>query len=652
MTRCRGFRFFAVGVCWLIAHSAAADQGAHVPKPYTPVEASADRFGCLGRVTELGELLLPKQITAAGKPLLAAPVRLSAEPDFLSGLNGRSHVVRQAADTATWNWDSDSADVNVHAVMTGDCDGFCWYEVHLAPKHPLAIRSLMLDVPRIAVTARYLHTANLSWSNVSRGIAEIGGKWSGAFWPYVWIGDEERGLAWSAESPAGWKLAHPQNTLGVETREDAVHFHVALVDHPIVLAKPLVLRFGFQASPVKPVSLAWRTKFRVVHDIQYDSCVPGPNGRCELDDLRDGGAKAVIIHDSWTAYFGQTTPADKLKLRRLIDACHKRGLKLLVYVGYGLARNSKEIQGHHDQWSVMPLVPWDPSYKPQTRGFDACCPRSGWADWLVDGIDRLFAHYDLDGLYLDSTSETFPCSNTDHGCGWKDELGRVQPVYPMLSTRRLMRRISDVVHEHNPQAILDAHMSGNMTLQTLSFCDSVWDGEQFSGHGNGEKFTVPLDMFRTEFMGYAHGLDSEFLCYENRPFTFDEAIALAWVHGVEVRPYPQTLKKVTPIWRALDRFGVVDAAWHPYWSDALASADHDGAKISGWIRDGKTLLFISHLQRTSAVVHVRLNPRWFPLDPSTLRATDAITNQNVPIDHDTFSISFDGMAYKMVNVTP
>ena len=32
-------------------------------------------------------------------------------------------------------------------------------------------------------------------------------------------------------------------------------------------------------------------------------------------------------------------------------------------------------------------------------------------------------------------------------------------------------------------------------------------------------------------MGYAHGLDAEFLCYEGRPFTLTEAIALAWVHG-------------------------------------------------------------------------------------------------------------------------
>ena len=56
-------------------------------------------------------------------------------------------------------------------------------------------------------------------------------------------------------------------------------------------------------------------------------------------------------------------------------------------------------------------------------------------------------------------------------------------------------------------------------------------------------------------MGYAHGLDAEFLCYEKRPFTLDEAMALAGPHGVEVRPFPETLRRISPIWRAMDRFG-------------------------------------------------------------------------------------------------
>jgi hypothetical protein len=155
-----------------------------------------------------------------------------------------------------------------------------------------------------------------------------------------------------------------------------------MIDHETSIDKPFVIRFGLQASPVKPVSFAWRANARILHDIHYDSCRPVANGRCELDNLRDGGVKTVVIHDSWTKYFGQMAPADAAQLRELIDACHTRGMRLLVYVGYGVARTAPELAGHHDAWSVLPLIPWDPSYKPETRAFDATCANSGWTNWL------------------------------------------------------------------------------------------------------------------------------------------------------------------------------------------------------------------------------------------------------------------------------
>ena len=203
----------------------------------------------------------------------------------------------------------------------------------------------------------------------------------------------------------------------------------------------------------------------------------------------------------------------------LLPRATNEDLKLLVYIGYGLARRAPSLQGRHDEWSVIPLIPWTTSYRPEFREFDATCARSGWADWLVKGIDRLFTEYDLDGLYFDGTSEAWRCQNLAHGCGWKDRAGELQNEYPILATRQMMRRIADTVHSHRPDAILDVHMSGSLTLPTLAFCDSYWNGEQFEHLKVSDKFDLPLHAFRTEFMGYAHGLDAEFLCYVNRPFT-------------------------------------------------------------------------------------------------------------------------------------
>ncbi len=621
------------------------------PKPFTPVGATAKEFLCLGRKTELGNLLLPAQITAADQPLLASPVRIVSEPDIFSALSGTAEVVDSTPDSARWKWDGESADVSVRGTMTANCDGFCWYEIRLTPKHPLTLRSLRLEISRVKNTARYFHSADYSWSNVSQGLPELGGKWAGAFKPYIWLGDEARGLAWCAESDEGWGLKEPAKALGVETRDEVVSFTATLLDHEKVFDGTVTFQFGLQASPVKPVSFGWRAGARILHNIHYESCLPGSDGRCELDTLRDGGVKTVVIHDDWTQYFGQMVPSDSKQLRQLIDACHARGMRLLVYVGYGVARAAPEMQGKHDAWSVLPLIPWDPSYKPETRGFDAACPNSGWANWLVAGTDQLFADFDLDGLYFDGTTAAWPCQNPAHGCGWKDGQGNLHTGYPMLAARQLMRRIADAVHRHKPDAILDAHMSSNFTLPTLAFCDSVWNGEQFESHTAGEKFEVPLHAFRTEFMGYAQGLDAEFLCYENRPFTFHEAVTLAWLHGVEVRPYVQSLAKVTPIWRAMDRFGVTNADWRPYWSEhPVASTDTDAAKVSAWRKDGGALLFVSHLERKPATVRVRVDSGKLGL--KTFKVEDALTRTPLVVQDGAVELTFSGMSYRLIEIQP
>jgi len=594
------------------------------------------------------------------------------EPPVLDGATGKSWVTQTRGDTAVWEWAGESQAFRIAARMTGDCDGFCWYDLELSPKQPVKLSLLRLEIPRRAGTARYLHTANFNWTHVSQGLPEFGGRWSDKFTPYVWLGDEERGLAWCAESDRGWMLKEPGHAVGVQTQSKGVVFSATLLDHEETISASVTVRFGLQASPVKPVSFAWRAKARILHDVSYESCLPGTAakldggwysqdatnnlapaaapGRTQLDVLHEGGVKTVVFHQTWTEYYGQVAPWGAERLRRLINECHRRDLKLIVYVGYGLARHAPELQGHHDEWSVMPLIPWTTPHRTEFETFDATCARSGWADWLVKGLDQLFAEYDLDGIYFDGTSEAWHCRNQAHGCGWKDDRGTLHAEYPILATRQLMRRIAEVVHRHRPEAILDVHMSASLTLPTLAFCDSYWNGEQFETLKVSDKFELPLHAFRTEFMGYAHGLDAEFLCYEKRPFTLSEAIALAWLHGVEVRPYPNSLPQISPIWRAMDRFGTCSAKWLPYWSGSGAVAVDDSVKASAYSHPGQALLFVSHLKRAPLASNLRLDRRRLGLASGTLCAVDAITGAAVAVEGDAIPLSFDGMGYRLIEV--
>ena len=91
--------FLPVVLCGHLVFATTQDGGnGGLPVPYTPVKASRLQFRCLGRETKLGPLLLPQQITAAGQPLLAAPVRLVTEPDVLGGAKGKSKVAERTAE--------------------------------------------------------------------------------------------------------------------------------------------------------------------------------------------------------------------------------------------------------------------------------------------------------------------------------------------------------------------------------------------------------------------------------------------------------------------------------------------------------------------------------------------------------------------------
>jgi hypothetical protein len=623
---------------------------ADVPKPYTPVKASVAEFQCLGRTTKLGPMLLPTQITAAGEPLLKSPVRIAP----LDGITGKGRLISNDGNSAVWEWQGESSAFQIGVRMTADCDGLSWYDITLTPKQPVKLSSLRLEVPRREETARYIHAANFSWGQqLSSGLREYGGKWNQRFMPCVWLGDEDRGLGWTAESDQTWRLKEPTNALSVQTKGDEVTFSTTFLDHEETIDSPVKLSFGLQATPVKPVSFEWRAKARIFHDIHYNDDQPDKDGKVLLDRLQQAGVKTVVFHDMWPQYYGQLTPEKDQEFRRLIAECHKRGIRLIVYIGYGIARNAPEMQvkGRHDEWSILPLITWNPGYKPEFRTFDATCARSGWQDWLVTGIDKLFADYDLDGLYFDGTTEAWKCQNESHGCGWKDKDGNLHPTYCMRDVRNMMRRIADTVRKHKPDAILDAHMSASLTIPTLSFMDSYWDGEQYESYTAADKVEIPLDAFRTEFMGYAHGLNAQFLCYIKRPFTTEEAITVAGLHGVEVRPDGiAQLDEISRLWAAMDKSGATSGKWLPYWKGSGVTSDATSVKASAWSKDGRALIFVSHLKREPLVSVLHLDRKRLGLGQGALTATDALTGQALKPAGDALPIDFKGMTYRLIEV--
>ena len=88
----------------------------------------------------------------------------------------------------------------------------------------------------------------------------------GTFYPYIWLGGGERGLAWFADSDQGWSLDETRPTLELERAGGVLTLRVNFITQPTALDRQRAqLVFGLQATPAKPMPeppVNWRRWLR------------------------------------------------------------------------------------------------------------------------------------------------------------------------------------------------------------------------------------------------------------------------------------------------------------------------------------------------------------------------------------------------------
>jgi hypothetical protein len=263
------------------------------------------------------------------------------------------------------------------------------------------------------------------------------------------------------------------------------------------------------------------------------------------------------------------------------------------------------------------------------------CLASFYQDLLVDGMARTMDELGTDGVYLDGTEYPFACLNTEHGCGAPGAGGSLTPSYPIFAVRSAMRRIHEVVRSRRPEGLINVHNSTCMTIPTLGWATSYWDGEQFQGVSRGADVSalLPLDAFRAEFMGRQWGVPAEFLL-AGQAYTYEQAWAFCLIHDVPVRPSSAAdLELASALWRTMEEFGRDRAEFVPYWRiGECLSAGPAGVLASAWRRPGHgVLVAVANLgaRRTSARVELDLPS--LGLAASTLEAVDAVRRRALPV---------------------
>jgi len=717
--------------------------GEEVLPPWTPLDAEGTEARVWGRMVRWADAPFPAEIETAGQGVLAEPIRL------LATIDGEETVVRGDMQPvgawphlAKWAAETSAGGVPISATAQIEYDGMMRMDLVLGARQGSTLDGLRLELPLRAEHAKYLYHFPGRWGSAFNAGALPEDGFVSGFRPFIWLGDEDRGLAWFCESDRNWAPLGAEDCVSIRREGDTVLLSLEIVSESLDLTEAIAYTFGLHPTPVKPVTEdVW--DMRITHDGNYDLLKPraGSNvtlsypaeGNIELaqgtlemwvrpefdpnvevvdgagrgvhnrnlfqvklangdavylywnidvrglrlfvregdtypvmldatlpwqkgefynvavtwgdeiamyvdgepvaskthagttdqtlegaeivlgsatteftidelhisntvrdpaglgqpatvdeatllldhldetfegdgqqmtrpakaaergdwtggrvstsgtfgpakmgngllmydprgpapriDRLADLGVRTICFHEHWTSIQAYTSTDREDDLRQLVEACHERGIKLLLYFGYEMSNIAPEWETYSEECLVHPRRGGYTRNNPDQTAF-VVCYGSHWQDFVAEGIARMMDELDIDGVYLDGTEYPWACANTQHGCGYERPDGTIGPTYSIFATREMMRRIYTIVRSRKPEGLVNVHNSTCMTTPTLAWATSTWDGEQFGGIEPGPHATevLSLDAFRCEFMGRQWGVPAEFLCY-NRPYS-------------------------------------------------------------------------------------------------------------------------------------
>ncbi len=629
--------------------------------PYSDlrVEKQGGRVAVLtcGRKYEFGDAPFALALESKGQALLAAPVRLTGTVNGRAlALTGKPAKVQESSATQAilaQKLTDKGISVSIRTVV--EFDGLMRMDWQVAAAKATAIDNLTVEIPLDAARAQYIYHWNSSGCVRGAGALKEAER-NFAFEPILWLGDDERGLSWFAESDQYWYPADDSKAIQVVKGLKEVTLRLNLIGKKVQLepGAPLKYSFGLQATPVKPIGqTCWDYRFYDLsqEDIKYpsDAMMVVPDSL--LDTLAAGGVKTIQVSSQWEPLQNYPKTPYGEKVRSLVARSHQRGMKVILYLGFNISDLIPEWPYIGDDCATSPKGGYTPLtnlYQPVQNAYNVCL-KSVYQDLMADGVARMMEDFDIDGVYLDTTSSPWACSNALHGCGYVRPDGSRAPTYPVFAVRETIKRIYTAVKQRKPDGLVDLHVYDCMNSPALSYVTSYWTGEQLSP----AKFYpdgLPLDRFRTEFMGVNWGVPAELLYYHLGPY--ENGFSLALLHDVDVRPEATwNLPFASGVWKAMLDFDRANALWYPYWKNSRYVTVQPANCFASLYRHPRNGLMIalSNLSPEKASIVLELDRAALGLT-GPLSARDAVTGKEIAVQENTVTTELPSVGWQLIRV--
>ena len=455
---------------------------------------------------------------------------------------------------------------------------------------------------------------------------EIPSSMSMPFMPILYVGDETRGFCFAADDAKNWQPKYVNKAMEIIDGEEEVIVRLHLTDsYPLSWLRPngdpkrsaslpLTFNFNFQFTPVKPFPEN-PYKEKILHidcfngkiPIEYNDYLAGEvvegSGENCYDRMKRLGVTTLILHEKWNPVqncwiIGEDTTR---RTSEIVKECHSRGIKVIPYFGYELSTLSPYWYSKSEEWinMIAPNTAKDFSWyrKPNQRARHMCSG-SEFNEYLCEGIKKVIEDFDFDGLYIDTFCIPYGCYNEKHGCGFVDVYGNKQRTFPISRVREFCREIFRFFEERG--GCFNPHISSCCNIPAYSFMHMNWDGEDVQWYvaTRGEESIDALtpDYIRTEYIGRNFGVVHELIAYTFNNWSFEDSMTISLVHGILPRPnvITEPLELMSPIWKAIDDFGIEGSEFKPYWLTHV-DCGSEKTQISYYEKDGKRLGFISNM---------------------------------------------------------
>jgi hypothetical protein len=662
--------------------------------PFTPLQVKGNEVSCLLKRYIIASNGMPEKILAKGKNILRAPIKLVIKSDGknykLQGKDFKFTSKKNTTVTYLARMTSKSLNLNIDGEF--DYDGLLKLTFKFHPKKNPEIDQVYLDIPLKKEISKLFHAAGTGNRKNPAGLLPNG---KGRIWrsrsishsfdnfiPYLWVGEEEKGLCYLADWDKDWIHCKTRDAVELLRSTDGnISMRLNLINGPVKLSRNREIVLALMATPIKPMPQGWRSwsdyyAANALPGKKFLQCIYTPQSwgsyfACsgqyplredfeiirKLNETRNTGKidKKFIesfvqkAQESWVKKDGNMPfakfSAAYQKMKNL-KTKEEVGNYVKMMVTWGFNQAKALYSSDPAQKNTLMYIYFTCLYEPRNMLPEYPCYKDEWQRHMVKSFRDYCIFYankhldnGVDGFYLDNTAmagmKLWPT-----GDGYIDDNGNIHPSAGIWRIRKYIKRLATLFVEKHKKPFISVHNTNSNALPLYSFATATLGDEwKYGDNDYQERFTP----------GYLSTINSGrqggFLPLAIAGITGKDSDKLKWTTRTmlacllpnEIQPTiilhgKYSRKVLQKAWKIIYDFGKAeqDCKFYPYWKENKpAKTNQPDLLISTYVRDNKLLLVIGNYGNDStATISVDTGKLGFS---AITKAINAETEKSLPL---------------------